>query len=133
MVKGALQEAGYTEVATREIATLHSAPAVGEFCGESLFGTRIADIVIRLCDHRVMALECKVKDSSTNSEKRLNNDAAVKARVWIDEFGTAPTVPALLAGVFKRHNLEQAQDHGFTLSWSHNLGKMLNWIKHTRP
>ncbi len=39
----------------------------------------------------------------------LNNDAAVKARVWIDEFGTAQTVPAgMLAGVFKRHNLEQA-------------------------
>lgn len=129
MGKGALQEAGYTEVATREIATLHSAPAVGEFGGESLFGTRIADIVIRLCDNRVIALECKVKDSSTNSVKRLNNDAAVKARVWIDEFRTAQTV----AGVFKRHNLEQAQDHGSTLSWSHNLGKMLNRIKHTRP
>jgi len=80
-----------------------------------------------------MALECKVKDSSTNSEKRLDNDATVKARVWIDEFGTAQPVPALLAGVFQRHNLEQAQDHGFTLSRSHDLGKMLNWIKHTRP
>jgi len=133
-VKDALQEAGFTEVATREIATLHSAPTAGEFCGESLFGTRKADIVIRLWDHRVMALECKVSNSSTNSVKRLNNDAAVKARVWIDEFGTAQTVPAgMLAGVFKRHNLEQAQDHGLTLWWSHDLGEMLNWIEHTRP
>jgi len=133
-VKDALQEAGFTEVATREIATLHSAPTSGEFCGESLFGTRKADIVIRLWDHRVMALECKVSNSSTNSVKRLNNDAAVKARVWIDEFGTAQTVPAgMLAGVFKRHNLEQAQDHGLTLWWSHDLGEMLNWIEHTRP
>lgn len=132
-VKDALTGAGFVEVGTREISTLHSAPATGEFCGESVFGTRKADIVIRLWDHRVMALECKVSNSSTNSVKRLNNDAAVKAGVWIDEFGTAQTVPAgMLAGVFKRHNLEQAQDRGLTLWWSHDLNEMLNWIERTR-
>lgn len=132
-VKDALKDAGFTEVAPREISTLHSAPASGEFCGESLFGTRKADIVIRLWDHRVMALECKVSNSSTNSVKRLNNDAAVKAGVWIDEFGTAQTVPAaMLAGVFKRHNLEQAQDRGLTIWWSHDLDQMVRWIEHTR-
>ena len=132
-VKDALKDAGFTEIAPREISTLHGAPAAGEFCGESLFGTRKADIVIRLWDHRVMALECKVSNSSTNSVKRLNNDAAVKARVWIDEFGTAQTVPAaMLAGVFKRHNLEQAQNRGLTI-WSHDLDQMVSWIEQTRP
>jgi hypothetical protein len=133
-VKDALQAAGFTEVAAREIPTLHSAPAAGEFCGESLFGTRKADIVIRLWDHRVMALECKVSNSSTNSVKRLNNDAAVKAQVWIVEFGTAQTVPAaMLAGVFKRHNLEQAQERGLTIWWSHDLDRMVSWMERTRP
>ncbi|MGQ0632469.1 MAG: XamI family restriction endonuclease [Sporichthyaceae bacterium] len=133
-VKDALLAADFTEVPTREIATLHNAPGPGEFCGESLFGTRKADIVIRLWDHRVMALECKVSNSSTNSVKRLNNDAAVKAGVWIDEFGTAQTVPAaMLAGVFKRHNLEQAQTRGLTIWWSHDLDQMVGWIQKTKP
>jgi hypothetical protein len=132
-VKDALKAAGFLEVAPREISTLHSAPAAGEYCGESLFGTRKADIVIRLWDHRVMALECKVSNSSTNSVKRLNNDAAVKAGVWIGEFGTAQTVPAaVLAGVFKRHNLEQAQERGLAIWWSHNLNQMVTWIEQTR-
>lgn len=132
-VKDALSAAGLQEVVAREISTLHTAPAVGEFCGESLFGTRKADIVIRLWDHRVMALECKVSNSSTNSVKRLNNDAAAKARVWLEDFGTAQTVPAaMLAGVFKRHNLQQAQDRGLIIWWSHDLDQMVNWIARTR-
>lgn len=132
-VKAALTGAGFIEVAARTITTLHTAPQSGEFCGESMFGTRKADIIIRLWDHRVMALECKVSNSSTNSVKRLNNDAAVKAKVWIDEFGTAQTVPAaMLAGVYKCHNLEQAQDRGLTIWWSHDLPTMLDWIEQTR-
>lgn len=134
IVKDTLKAAGFTEVAPRAIETLHSAPVAGEFCGESNFGTRKADIVIRLWDYRVMALECKVSNSSTNSVKRLNNDAAVKAGVWINEFGTAQTVPAaMLAGVFKRLNLEQAQRRGVTIWWSHDLDQMLSWIERTRP
>ncbi len=131
--KVALSESGFTEAPPREIRTLHDAPAAGEFCGESLFGPRKADIIIRLWDYRVMPLECKVSNSSTNSVKRLNNDTAAKAVVWINKFGTIQTVPAaVLAGVFKRHNLEQAQDDGLTLWWSHNLDRMLQWIEETR-
>jgi hypothetical protein len=80
-----------------------------------------------------MALECKVSNSSTNSVKRLNNDAVVKAGIWTREFGTAQTVPAaMLSGVFKRHNLEQAQDSGLTLFWAYALDTFLEWIKRTR-
>lgn len=132
-VKNALKDVGFTEVEARTIGTLHDAPVAGQFCGESLFGKRKADVVIRLWDHRVLALECKVSNSSTNSVKRLNNDAAVKAGVWINAFGTAQTIPAaMLAGVFKRHNLEQAQERGLTLWWSHDLDQMLSWIEQTK-
>ena len=49
-----------------------------------------------------MPLECKVSNSSTNSVKRLNNDAAVKAETWRQDFGTVPIVPAaVLSGVYK--------------------------------
>ena len=76
----------------------------------------------------------RLNNSALNSVKRLNNDAAAKATVWIREFGTAQTVPAaMLSGVFKRHNLEQAQDAQLTLFWAHDLDAFVEWIESTRP
>lgn len=132
-VKDRLRQSGMTEVPPRPINTLDAAPARGEFCGESLFGGRKADIVVRLWDARVMPTECKVSNSATNSVKRLNNDAAVKAGVWLDAFGRLQTVPAaVLSGVYKRHNLEDAQLRGLTLFWAHDLDKMTHFIESTR-
>lgn len=131
-VKDRLAAAGLVEVPTRTIATLVTAPAPGEYCGESLFAGRKADIVIRLWDGRVMPTECKVSNSSTNSVKRLNNDAAVKAQSWIHDFGSIQTVPAaVLGGVYKRHNLEDAQDRGLTLFWAHDLNPLISFIEAT--
>jgi hypothetical protein len=127
------EQAEFEEVPSRTIRTLDDAPKVGQFCGESMFGGRKADIVIRLYDGRVMPTECKVSNSSTNSVKRLNNDAAVKAGQWLDEFGTAQTVPAaVLSGVFKRHNLEQAQARGLTIFWAHDLDALMAFIESTK-
>jgi XamI restriction endonuclease len=79
-----------------------------------------------------LSARCKVSNSSTNSVKR-HNDAVVKAGIWTREFGTAQTVPAaMLSGVFKRHNLEQAQDSGLTLFWAYAPDTFLEWIKRTR-
>lgn len=133
-VKQALRDAGFTEVDTRTVNNLDDAPGPGEFCGECHFGSRKADILVRLWDGRVMPIECKVSNSSTNSIKRLNNDAAVKANTWIDEFGTRSAVPsAMLSGVFKLNNLEDAQARGLTIWWAHDLDAMLAWIESTRP
>lgn len=133
-VKDRLRQDGFTEVPTRTITTLATAPAQGEFCGESMFGGRKADIIVRLWDHRVMPIECKVSNSSTNSVKRLNNDAAAKAERWLKEFGTAQTVPAaMLEGVFKRHNLVAAQDMGLALFWAHDLDQFMRFVDSTRP
>ena len=82
-----LLRSGFKQVKTREMKTLNDAPKAGEFCRESLFGNRKADFIIGLFDGRTMALECKVSNSSTNSIKRLNNDAAVKATTWRGDFG----------------------------------------------
>lgn len=104
-----------------------------QFCAECQLGERKADVVVRLHDTRLMAIECKVSNSATNSVKRLNNDAAVKAEYWIKQFGTAQVVPAAaLAGVFKVLNLEQAQARGLSLFWSHDLDKLGAFIDSTK-
>lgn len=132
-VKACLREAGMTEVQPRTVSPgLLNAPEPGEFCGEAKFGTRKADLVVRLHDGRCMPIECKVSNSSTNSVKRLNNDAAAKASAWIEEFGSGATVPsAVLSGIFKTHNLEQAQDQHLTIFWAHNLNPLTSFIRST--
>jgi XamI restriction endonuclease len=133
IVEEAFLKVHLKKVNTRVIGTLNQAPLPGEFCRESRLGTRKADFVLGLWDHRVMAIECKVSNSAVNSVKRLNNDAAAKAEAWIKDFGTAQIVPvAVLSGVFKLHNLMDAQRRGLTLFWSHELEHMLGWIESTR-
>ena len=134
-VKACLREAGMVEVEPRTVSPgLLDAPAPGEFCGEAPFGQRKADLIVRLHDGRCMPIECKVSNSSTNSVKRLNNDAAAKASAWIEEFGSGATVPsAVLSGIFKTRNLEQAQAQHLTIFWAHNLGALASFIHVTKP
>jgi hypothetical protein len=66
--------------------------------------------------------------------KRLNNDAAAKAEDWIKGFGTKQIVPAaVLSGVYKIHNLENAQNRGLTVFWAHDLQRLTDWIEQTKP
>ena len=68
-----------------------------------------AAVVVRLWDGRLMPIECKVSNSQVNSIKRLTNDAAVKARIWIDDLGRNNVVPAaILSGVFGLRHLRGA-------------------------
>ena len=123
-VKQRLRSAGLEEVASRTIQSVRDAPGPGRFCGEALCGTRKADLVIGLFDGRIMPVECKVSNSSTNSIKRLNNDAQVKAVNWIGEFGRLSTVPAaVLSGVYEVRHLVQAQEAGLTIFWSHDSSR----------
>ncbi|MDN7752404.1 XamI family restriction endonuclease [Burkholderia gladioli] len=132
-VKDFLRSLGFTEAPAVAINTIVRGPQAMQFCAECLLGERKADVVIRLHDTRLMAIECKVSNSATNSVKRLNNDAAVKAEYWIKQFGTAQVVPAAaLAGVFKVLNLEQAQARGLSLFWSHDLDKLGEFIESTK-
>jgi len=133
-VAEALMRNGFTQVPTRAIQNYSHFPEMGEFCRESDFGGRKADLIVRLWDGRILPIECKVSNSSTNSVKRLNNDAAAKAEVWIQVFGTATVIPAaMLSGVFKIHNLENAQTRGLTLFWAHRLEALIEFIESTRP
>ncbi|MBZ5625726.1 MAG: XamI family restriction endonuclease [Acidobacteriia bacterium] len=133
LVEKAFLGANLTKVGARPIDTLNQSPSPGEFCGESMLGTRKADFVLGLWDNRVMAIECKVSNSAVNSVKRLNNDAAAKAESRIHDFGTKQVIPAaVLSGVYKLHNLVDAQNRGLTLFWAHDLGQLLSWVVRTR-
>jgi hypothetical protein len=126
-------EMNFTEVRAETITTLVRGPQTNQFCSECQLGERKADVVVRLHDTRLMPIECKVSNSATNSVKRLNNDAAVKARYWVEKFGTEQVVPAaLLSGVFNVLNLEQAQKSRLTIFWAHKLGKLREFIDSTR-
>lgn len=132
-VEGALTGVGFSKAAGRHVNTFADAPSPGEFCGESMLGNRKADFVVRLWDDRLMAIECKVSNSAINSVKRLNNDAAAKAEAWRNDFGARQVVPAaVLSGVYKLHNLEDAQNRGLTLFWAHDLKALTDWIEKTR-
>ena len=132
-VKTCLLAAGLIEVGARPVTPgLFEAPQPGEFCGEALFGKRKADLIVRLHDARCLPIECKMSNSSTNSVKRLNNDAAAKASAWIEEFGSGATIPcAVLSGIFKTRNLEQAQDQHLTIFWAHNLDPLAEFVRAT--
>jgi hypothetical protein len=132
-VKDYLRGLGFTETRAMTIATIVKGPQPMQFCAECKLGERKADVVVRLHDTRLLAIECKVSNSATNSVKRLNNDAAVKAEYWIKQFGVVQVVPAAaLAGVFKVLNLEQAQERGLFLFWSHDLDKLGEFIESTK-
>lgn len=127
-VKDYLRTLGFTEAPPVTINTIVKGPQPMQFCAECQLGERKADVVVRLHDTRLMAVECKVSNSATNSVKRLNNDAAVKSEYWLKVFGTSQVVPvALLSGVFKVLNLEQAQERGLAIFWAHDLDK-LGWF-----
>ena len=129
MVRDALIGRKWTQVSPRPVATFNQAPSPGEFCRESLLVTSKADFLVGLRDRRIMAIECKVSNSSTNSVKRLNREAAGKAEKWIYEFGVRNVVPvAVLSGVYKLHNIKSAQERGLTLYWAHDLAQLLDWI-----
>jgi hypothetical protein len=98
-----------------------------------MLGSTKADFLLGLRDHRIMPIECKVSNSSTNSVKRLNREATGKAEYWIKEFGTRNVVPVgVLSGVYKLHNIRNAQERGLTIYWAHDLAEFIAWIEDAR-
>ena len=122
-VKEVLRSCGFIEDGSRpDIETLVNAPEPNHFRGESKLGRTKADIVARLPDQRLLAIECKVSNSAVNSYKRVNHEAVGKARSWLSDFGRRQIVPAAaLSGVFKPANLATAQDEGLALFWAFRL------------
>lgn len=52
-----------------------------------------------------------------------------RASAWIAEFGSGATVPsAVLSGIYKTRNLEQAQDQNLTIFWAHDLDPLVEFV-----
>ena len=134
LVRSTLRLMGFVEDNSKAIPNFSAAPPIGHFSGESVLGIRKADVVARLWDGRILAIECKISNSQVNSIKRLNNDAVVKANIWRQDFGEANIVPcAMLAGVFGLRHLKESQERGLSLFWSHSIDEMSTFIEATRP
>ena len=130
-VKDLLASLSMEEVKAQAIPILTAAPAPDRFCGETrLAGTR-ADVVARLKDGRVMAIECKVSNSTVNSYKRLVHDTGGKAAHWYNQLGRAQVIPsAVLSGVYSTQNLWDVQENrGVYLFWQHRLVNLGDFIK----
>ena len=70
---------------------------------------------------------------AVNSFKRINHEAAGKARAWLTRFGSLQIVPcAIIDGVFNPANLEVAQGEGLMIVWSHRLSDLTEFIEETR-
>ena len=67
----------------RAVDTPNRAPDIGEFCLESALGNHKADLIARLYDGRILAIEAKVSNSVVNSYKRVNHDTVAKVTGWL--------------------------------------------------
>jgi len=105
-VKGLLVGMGWTHASARTGRGVQKlvtdAPAERNFFTQTNLGPDNADVIVRLDDGCLLAIECKGSNSEINSRKRLNKEAAQNARAWLIGFGAEQVVPAVaLQGVFK--------------------------------
>lgn len=97
------------------------------------FGSERADVLSMLWDNRMLAIECKVSNSSVNSYKRVNHDTLAKYHAWKKEFGDNNVIPcAMLSGVYKPGNIVAAQSAGLTIFWSHRIDDLGEFVGATR-
>lgn len=125
---------GFTEVKGRSIPNTSAAPNPGEFMGETPLAGAKADVVARLHDGRILAIECKVSNSAVNSYKRLVHDTGGKATIWYREIGRANVIAAaVLNGVFSPANCKSVQnDKDVALFWDHRLDDLRQFVEAAR-
>lgn len=132
-VKEVLLGIGFTEIIKRPIPNGSKAPKPRQFMGETPLAGAKADVVATLDDGRIMAIECKVSNSSVNSYKRIVHDTGGKATIWHDQLGRANVIAtAVLSGVFSAANCETVQnDKGVYLFWDFRLDDLKAFIEST--
>ena len=135
-VKGLLIGMGWTLASTRPARgiqnLLNDSPPNNTFLTQVNLGSDSADVLVRLRDGRLLAIECKGSNSEINSRKRLNKEAAQNARAWLARFG-GQVVPAVaLQGVFKDRYVGEAQDTPMLIFWGHRLRDLLAFVEAAR-
>jgi len=111
---------------------LNDSPAENTFHTQVNLGSDNADVVVRLRDGRLLAIECKGSNSEINSRKRLNKEAVQNARAWLARFG-GQVVPAVaLQGVFKDRYLIESQETPMLIFWGHRLDDLKQFVEVSR-
>ena len=134
-VKGLLIGLGWQQATYRPARgiqnLINDAPPPRCFLTQVNLGADNADVVVRLGDGRLLAIECKGSNSEINSRKRLNKEAAQNARAWLAGFG-GQVVPAVaLQGVFKDRYVAEAQATPMLIFWGHRLDDLRQFIVST--
>jgi hypothetical protein len=128
LVRERLAQAGFQEMPRKPVKLVEEL-AMGTFTGAVNLGRRNCDVLVRLKDGRLLAIECKVSSEEANSKKRLNNDVGAKAESWRSGFGEMVVTASVLSGVFSLGDLVQAQDdQGITIFWAHELGALVDFV-----
>lgn len=133
-VKGLLIGVGWRHAVCRSSRGIQNlvtdAPQPRTFLSQTNLGADNADVLVRLDDDRLLAIECKGSNSAINSRKRLNKEAVQNARSWIDRFGSAQVVPAVaLQGVFNPRYVAEAQDTPMLVFWGHRLDDLKEFVQ----
>lgn len=132
-VKGLLIGMGRTLAPSRTARgiqnLLNDSPPQNTFLTQVNLGSDNVDVVIRLRDGRLLAIECKGSNSEINSRKRLNREAANTASRLLDRFGVGVVPAVALQGVFKDRYLVEAQDTPMLIFWGHRLGDLVRFIE----
>lgn len=136
-VKGLLVGMGWTLASTRPARGVQKlvtdAPPPRTFLTQTNLGTDNADVIVRLDDGRLLAVECKGSNSEINSRKRLNKEAVQNARAWLAGFGADQVVPAVaLQGVFNARYVVEAQGTPMAVFWSHRLADLRDFVEAAR-
>jgi hypothetical protein len=136
-VKGLLIGMGWQPAADRPPRGIQKlvtdSPPPRSFLTQTNLGSDNADVIIRLDDDRLLAIECKGSNSEINSRKRLNKEAAQNARAWLGRFGSGQVVPAVaLQGVFNARYVAEAQDTPMLVFWGHRLDDLKDFISAAR-
>ena len=132
-VKGLLIGIGWQQAASKPMRGVqilaNDAPAVRTFLTQTNLGSDNADVIVRLDDGRLLAIECKGSNSEINSRKRLNKEAVQNARAWLSHFGSRQVVPAVaLQGVFNPRYVVEAQGTPMAVFWGHRLTDLREFL-----
>jgi len=130
-VAATLEAAEYAQV-PRPAANVVTVDALerGTFTREIQLAGSKTDLLVRIHDGRLLAMECKVSNSAINSVKRLVRETGGKARAWREAFGQQVVTCAVLAGVFRLGNLLDAQtNYGVFLVWEKDLGPLAAFVQ----
>lgn len=127
----AVVDAGFAEVSRKSICDVDEL-APGQCVHGVKFEGKQCDVLVRLRDKRHLAIECKASNSAVNSIKRLN-DVADKGTVWTHARGRLAATAAVVAGIYKPANIEDALDKGILVFWEHDLSVLTSFVENATP